>query len=65
MTIADEGRGFDPEARTDGFGLVGMRERVTLAGGALEVSSAPGKGATIDAVLPARCREGPSRDRAA
>jgi signal transduction histidine kinase len=57
VLISDEGRGFDPEAETGGFGLVGMRERVTLAGGSLEVRSAPGEGTSIIALLPARHRE--------
>jgi signal transduction histidine kinase len=37
VEVRDDGRGFDPEARTAGFGLAGMRERVYLAGGELEV----------------------------
>jgi two-component system, NarL family, sensor histidine kinase DevS len=57
LRISDRGRGFDPNARTDGFGLIGMRERVALAGGTLELESAPGEGTTIVAVLPARHRE--------
>jgi signal transduction histidine kinase len=31
VTVADNGRGFDPAATTNGFGLRGMRERVQLA----------------------------------
>lgn len=57
VRVSDEGSGFDPRVRTDGFGLVGMRERVTLAGGRLELQSAPGSGTTIVAMLPARQRE--------
>ncbi|HEY6551456.1 MAG TPA: GAF domain-containing sensor histidine kinase [Solirubrobacterales bacterium] len=57
LRISDRGCGFDPNARTDGFGLIGMRERVALAGGTLELESAPGDGTTIIAVLPARHRE--------
>jgi signal transduction histidine kinase len=57
LRISDRGRGFDPSVRTDGFGLIGMRERVSLAGGTLELESAPGKGTTIVAILPARHRE--------
>ena len=34
-----------------------MRERVALAGGSLEVRSAPGAGTVIEATLPARHRE--------
>lgn len=58
VRVSDSGHGFDPGARTDGFGLIGMRERVALAGGTLEVKSAPGEGTTIVAALPARHREG-------
>jgi signal transduction histidine kinase len=58
VRVADEGRGFDPDAVSgEGFGLIGMRERVTLAGGSLELRSAPGDGTTITAVLPATHRE--------
>jgi signal transduction histidine kinase len=57
LRVSDQGRGFDPGARTDGFGLVGMRERVTLAGGTLDLQSSPGAGTTIIAILPARHRK--------
>lgn len=53
VRVSDEGCGFDPSAATDGFGLVGMRERVALAGGTLDLQSTPGKGTTIVALLPA------------
>lgn len=53
LIIEDDGSGFDP-AKTQvagdsgkGLGLIGMQERATLAGGALEIESAPGKGTTI------------------
>jgi signal transduction histidine kinase len=45
IEIADDGRGFDTTATTMGFGVAGMRERVYLAGGRLEISS--GGGGTI------------------
>ncbi|MFL5902128.1 MAG: GAF domain-containing protein [Solirubrobacterales bacterium] len=56
VRVADKGKGFDPRVRTEGFGLTGMRERVTLAGGTLEVQSGPDKGTTIVASVPARRR---------
>jgi signal transduction histidine kinase len=40
IEVQDDGAGFDPEAQTSGFGLAGMRERVYLAGGTLEVHPA-------------------------
>jgi signal transduction histidine kinase len=66
LRVSDRGCGFDPSIRTDGFGLIGMRERVSLAGGTLELESAPGEGTTIVAVLPARHRkEEPQTEEAA
>lgn len=57
VRIHDEGRGFDPAAETDGFGLLGMRERVMLAGGTLKVESSPENGTTVIAILPAPHRD--------
>lgn len=42
IEVSDDGVGFDPRARTNGFGLAGMRERVALAGGELELTSGEG-----------------------
>jgi two-component system, NarL family, sensor histidine kinase DevS len=56
VRIEDGGRGFDPEQSSDGFGLLGMRERVALAKGDLKVISAPDMGTQIVATLPARHR---------
>ncbi|SFR92075.1 Signal transduction histidine kinase [Microbacterium sp. cf046] len=53
LAVTDDGRGFDVDARRDGFGLEGMAERVALAGGELEVSSVPGGGTTLVVRLPA------------
>jgi signal transduction histidine kinase len=59
LTIRDDGVGFDTgqAARllNDGhFGLAGMRERVELGGGRLDLDSNPGTGTTIHVALPAR-----------
>ncbi len=54
VTVRDNGRGFDPTAQTNGFGLLGMRERVELLNGTLEISSAPGLGTTVTATIPAQ-----------
>jgi signal transduction histidine kinase len=57
VEVRDNGVGFDPEAQTSGFGLAGMRERVFLAGGTLDVT--PGAGGTaVVARLPARALAG-------
>ncbi len=52
LTVADDGRGMQPDERTAGFGLSGMRERVEMAGGSFVLSSAPGRGLTLTARLP-------------
>jgi two-component system, NarL family, sensor histidine kinase UhpB len=58
MEIRDVGRGFDPadvvpaEDGESGIGLVGMRERLRLLGGRLEIESAPGGPTTVRATLP-------------
>ncbi|HVP01142.1 MAG TPA: histidine kinase [Solirubrobacteraceae bacterium] len=45
--VQDDGRGFAGGAPA-GHGLRGMRERAALAGGSLDVRSAPGGGTTIE-----------------
>jgi signal transduction histidine kinase len=52
-TVRDNGHGFDPEEATEGFGLIGMRERVALLGGTLQVQSSPGAGTVVRASVPA------------
>jgi signal transduction histidine kinase len=42
VVVEDDGDGFDTAATTGGLGLVGMRERVELTGGRLEIRSRPG-----------------------
>jgi signal transduction histidine kinase len=53
VTVRDDGRGFDPEGRGGGLGLVGMRERVELAGGRLEIESQPAGPTVVRALVPA------------
>jgi signal transduction histidine kinase len=51
--VEDDGSGFDPDAtREDALGLAGMRERLALVGGKLQVESSPGRGTTIAAEVP-------------
>jgi signal transduction histidine kinase len=54
LSVEDEGTGFAPRGDTQGFGLLGMRERVGLVHGELTIRSSPGKGTTIRATLPVR-----------
>jgi signal transduction histidine kinase len=51
--IEDDGAGFDQRTvREDGIGLLGMRERLALVDGRLEIESRPGAGTTIVAEVP-------------
>ena len=58
LEVRDWGEGFDPERARDGagagerVGVAGMRERVVLLGGVLEVLSGYGEGTTIRATIP-------------
>ncbi len=54
LQVADDGRGFDPQAERDGMhiGLWSMRERVRQLGGQFVVESAPGAGTRVKAVIP-------------
>jgi signal transduction histidine kinase len=58
VEVRDEGPGLAADyARKGRLGLVGMRERVEIAGGTLAVESAPGRGALVRAVLPLGAQE--------
>ena len=59
VSIRDDGTGFDPATRTEGFGVLGMRERVALLHGTLEIESAPGHGTTVRCTLPVQRRPEP------
>ena len=52
MTIADDGKGFDPSTGFPGLGLGTMRERAAAAGGSLWIESAPGAGTRVHCSLP-------------
>jgi len=55
LNVEDDGVGFDVDlavAQAKSFGLKGMRERVALLGGRLEIRSSPGHGTTIAVRLP-------------
>ena len=53
IRVTDDGSGFDPKRAGGGFGLLGMRERVSLTGGRFDIRSSE-DGTTINAALPAR-----------
>jgi signal transduction histidine kinase len=58
LVVRDDGTGFDVRAaqarasQGGSFGLLGMRERVELVGGRLELTSTPTQGAEIRAYFP-------------
>jgi signal transduction histidine kinase len=55
MSIRDDGPGFDPDKldmRTTGLGLKNMANRAALMGAQFAVEASPGKGCTIQVVLP-------------
>jgi signal transduction histidine kinase len=56
LNVRDDGRGFDPGGDHDGFGLLGMHERVDLLGGELQIDSAPGSGTVVQARIPVQRR---------
>ena len=56
MTITDDGKSFDVESvlRAKGgkrLGLLGMRERLEMVGGSFAISTAPGKGTVVEALI--------------
>jgi signal transduction histidine kinase len=64
VVVEDDGRGFDPASVFDagdserGFGLLGMKERATLAEGTLDIDSQPGRGTRITITMPTLKDEG-------
>ncbi|MCP5220194.1 MAG: ATP-binding protein [Zoogloeaceae bacterium] len=52
LTIADDGRGFEPTAPTARLGLTGMHERVAARHGRLHIAATPGTGTTLFMHLP-------------
>ena len=52
MRISDDGIGFDTAAVTEGLGLISMRERLNLIGGAIIVNSRPSRGTRIVVRIP-------------
>jgi signal transduction histidine kinase len=54
LTVADNGRGFDPGAAAPSghYGLANMRERAIALGGRLDVESRPGEGTTVMMTVP-------------
>lgn len=60
LTVADRGKGFDlhglPTPSAAGYGLRGMRERVSVLGGSLEIRTQRGGGTVVKVRVPYKCR---------
>ena len=53
LRIEDDGKGFDPDAVPDGhLGIAGMRARAAKIGAQLECRSQPGRGTTVEVIVP-------------
>lgn len=69
MIVEDDGRGLSTDGPDGGIpsrhlGLLGIRERLSLIGGALEIESSPGAGTTLFATVPLRAAVPPANDAA-
>jgi len=51
-SVTDDGVGFDRHRISEGLGLSGMREWISLVGGKLKVGTEPGKGTRIEFEVP-------------
>lgn len=60
ITIRDDGHGFDPSTPSEGYGLTSMRERISLVGGQIEITSS-GSGTAIAAIVPLHALPGAPR----
>jgi PAS domain S-box-containing protein len=64
IKIEDDGRGFDASAiastESGGFGLMHIKERMSYLGGALDITSTPGKGTKAILTLKVPCNVAPS-----
>lgn len=53
LTVQDNGRGFsEADSGSGGIGLAGLRERLTVAGGRLRITSTPERGTILTAQFP-------------
>ena len=51
LQLVDDGRGFDPQTEHEGFGLIGMKERVEQMNGEFIIRAKPGVGTEILVML--------------
>ncbi len=58
IRFSDNGCGFDPTAQRNGWGLDSMQKRAQELGGAMEMTSQPGKGTTVVLTVPLSALQG-------
>jgi signal transduction histidine kinase len=54
LAVEDDGQGFDPDAKFEGAGLTGMRERAALVNGTIRFDSEAGLGTNVVVEIPLR-----------
>jgi two-component system sensor histidine kinase UhpB len=52
LEVEDDGVGFDPDAKAEGAGVLGMRERAALVDGVIRFDSEPGMGTHVVLEIP-------------
>jgi signal transduction histidine kinase len=52
LAVEDDGQGFDPEAKSEGAGITGMRERAALVNGTVRFDSEAGMGTHVVVEVP-------------
>ena len=52
LEVQDDGIGFNPSGKHDGYGLIGIRERVHQMSGQLTIKAAPAGGTCLCVVVP-------------
>jgi signal transduction histidine kinase len=52
LAVEDDGEGFDPEAKSEGAGITGMRERAALVNGTITFDSESGQGTHVIVEIP-------------
>lgn len=52
LRLRDNGRGFEQDLNSTGFGLRGMQDRIQAIGGRFEIKSQSGKGCQVEADIP-------------
>ena len=57
FAVTDDGSGFETVEMTYGTGLQGMADRLDAIGGTLHVTSAPGRGTTVEGRIPVGPRD--------